>query len=341
MRIEINEQPDINYPTSISWGGDIKGSARNLTVDGVKCKVGDNVKLFNEWNEELFRGMVYSVSYNQEIGQESFTAYDEARRLNMNKLNKVFTNTFPSQIAKNVLGEIKVNAGTFPKDVAKMTYTAFNKTAYEIILEAYTRQSFQDKKKYSIVSDLGKIDVIEQGVLIPNIALEEKINIRSSKYSKSIENIVNQVLIFKTEKGKPQILGKKRDEESIKKYGIFQGLVEEDANKNNILNGKNSLEKEEETANLTVDGHNDLIAGYSVAVKEPNTGLNGVFYIEKDTHTWIAGDYYVELDLAFENVMDSLQIESAKKTKGKKRKLQKGADVPKNAGGVFDWQLTQ
>lgn len=39
-------------------------------------------------------------------------------------------------------------------------------------------------------------------------------------------------------------------------------------------------------------------------VKEPYTGLSGVFFIDGDSHTWKNGIYTNKLTLNFQNLMD-------------------------------------
>lgn len=338
MKIVLNGENVLNYPSSIIWGGDSKGSARYLQVNDVKAVVGDKVSLFNEFGNELFRGMVYRVDYDSQNLTFNFKAYDDAFRLNKNRLLKTFLKAKPSEIAKNVLAEIGVKAGVFPIDTEICTYTAFDKSVYEIILMAYKLQAAKTKLKYSIVCDLDKISVVEQGTLIEDLKLQSKVNIRSATYSNSIEEMINQVLIYKTEKEKTQIKGKRRDEETIQKYGIFQSVVEEDHYNRDVLVVNDLLKNEEEQGTLEVDGNNDLISGFSVIVFEPNTGLNGRFYIEEDEHIWTPGDYSTRLTLNFENVMQDVEIEKYEKKKPKKLQPKKGI-IKSDVGGSYNWQL--
>ena len=338
MKIIINGNGSLNYPSSMSWGGDSKGSARYLQVNDVKAKVGDKVSLLNEFGNEIFRGMVYRVDYDSENLTFNFRAYDDAFRLNKNRLLKTFLKAKPSEIAKSVLAEIGVKSGTFPIDTEICTYTAFDKTVYEIILMAYKLQAAKTKLKYSVVCDLDKISVVEQGTLIKDFKLQSKVNIRSATYSNSIEEIINQILIYKVENDNPQIKGKRRDEESIKKYGIFQSVVEEDYYNKDVLLINDLLKNEDEQGSLEVDGNNDLISGFSVIVYEPNTGLNGRFYIEEDEHTWTPGDYKTRLTLNFENVMEDVEIEKYEKNKPKKLQPKNGV-IKSDLGGAYDWEL--
>lgn len=63
---------------------------------------------------------------------------------------------------------------------------------------------------------------------------------------------------------------------------------------------------------VTLDGINgDLscIAGNGVEVYDKATGLNGVFWIDSDTHTWENGTHIMSLELNFKNIMDSKEYD--------------------------------
>jgi uncharacterized surface anchored protein len=52
------------------------------------------------------------------------------------------------------------------------------------------------------------------------------------------------------------------------------------------------------------------IAGGAVVLKEPHTGLHGLFYIDGDVHTWKLGQYYNKLTVNFKNIMDKQEAGS-------------------------------
>lgn len=58
-------------------------------------------------------------------------------------------------------------------------------------------------------------------------------------------------------------------------------------------------------------GGAECITGNAVMVKEPFTGLYGLFYIDADTHTWKRGLYTNKLTLAWENTMDESAAKAA------------------------------
>ena len=83
-----------------------------------------------------------------------------------------------------------------------------------------------------------------------------------------------------------------------------------------MLKGKQSY------ANVITNGNPDLVAGYSVAVKEHNTGLIGSFLIKNDNHVFQDGDYYVDMELIFDNVMDKVELEEREKKKKKREEVE-------------------
>ncbi len=54
-------------------------------------------------------------------------------------------------------------------------------------------------------------------------------------------------------------------------------------------------------------------AGVSITtvshVINKTTGLNGVFWIDSDTHTWENGTHIMSLELNFKNIMDSKEYD--------------------------------
>lgn len=63
---------------------------------------------------------------------------------------------------------------------------------------------------------------------------------------------------------------------------------------------------------ITVDclGNTANTAGGSVVVREPYTGLYGLFYIDSDVHEWKRGQYYNKLTLNYKRMMDEQEAGS-------------------------------
>lgn len=327
IEIKINGTVYKKKFTKVEWGGGIYGSSRKLNVDfptseNINVNVGDNVEFKLDGTETLFKGKVFTVEKNTDRKNVNFIAYDNSIYLNKNFFVKNYFNRVPSEIVKEICGELGLEVGRLPKDKVKCTFPAINKSAYQIILAAYTIQHNKDKAIYSVFCDNGKIEIADQGVLLEDLELDSYNDLRSTRYSESIEEMVNQIIVYKTEKEKQQIIDKVANEEDKKKYGLFQDVVEYTKDMNNIFNARDMLKGKQSYANVITNGNPDLVAGYSVAVKEHNTGLIGSFLIKNDNHVFQDGDYYVDMELIFDNVMDKVELEEREKKKKKREEVE-------------------
>lgn len=59
-----------------------------------------------------------------------------------------------------------------------------------------------------------------------------------------------------------------------------------------------------QTVTVTCPGNVALVTGNAVIVRETAAGVDGLFWIDGDTHTWSNGQYNVSLDLNFKNIMN-------------------------------------
>ena len=344
LKIIVNNEEHIKKFERIIWKGGINGTSRTLEVkyldDTTIAKLGDKVEFYVD-EDKLFTGKVFSVEVTGQSKIKTFNCFDNSIYLNKNYFVKNFNKKKPSQILKEICGELKLEVGTVPKDIVDCTYPAINRSGYQIILNAYTIQHRKDKKIYSIVSNDGKIEVIEQGALA-DVLLDSEQDIKSSKYGEDLEKMVNQIVIYKTEKEKQQIVDKVENKEDKEKYGLFQTVMQYDKDRDIINNAKEMLKSVEKTGNITCIGNVLIQSGYSIGIHEPHTNLVGSFLVKNDTHVWENDVYYCDVELAFENVMDKTEFEDkakskkskkSKNKKSKKSKKTKKEKEEKKAGG--------
>jgi len=335
LKIVVNNEEHIKKFERITWKGGINGTSRTLEVryldDSTIAKLGDKVEFYVD-EDKLFIRKVFSVEVTGQSQIKTFSCFDNSIYLNKNYFVKNFNKKKPSQILKEICGELKLEVGNLPKDIVDCTYPAVNRSGYQIILNAYTIQHRKDKKIYSIVSNDGKIEVVEQGALA-DVLLHSEQDIKSSKYGEDIEKMVNQIVIYKTEKEKSQIVDKVENKEDKEKYGLFQKVMQYDKDRDNISNAKEMLKSVEKTGNITCLGNVLIQSGYSIGIHEPHTNLVGSFLVKNDTHIWENDVYYCDVELAFENVMDKTEFEDKPKSKKSKNKKTKKEKAGKKAGG--------
>lgn len=330
IEITINGEKYIRVFTEVEWSGGIHGTSRRLVcktpmAEKVKAEVGDNIEFAFEGSDTLFTGRIFKIEKSASGENINITGYDNSIYLNKNKFVKNYFNRSPSEIVKELCAELQLPVGTLPPDKVKCTFPAISKSAYEIILIAYTIQHRKDGKIYSIVSRDGKIEVVEQGTAL-DVNLDGEKDLTDVKYIQSIENMVNQVVVYKTEKKKNQIIDKVENAEDKKKYGIFQNVIEYNKDMNNIFNARDMLKGLESEAPIDAIGDIDVVSGFNIGITENKTGLVGNFLVGEDSHRFTNGEHKMHLGLKFENVMDKIEWEKKGKQKSKKKKKGRSYD---------------
>lgn len=166
------------------------------------------------------------------------------------------------------------------------------------------------------------IDIVEQGTYT-DVLLTSADNISTSSYEESIENMINQIVIYKVENEKQQILNKVENAEDKKKFGLFQQVMQYEKDVDNIANAKDMLKSVEKSARLYCLGNILIQAGYNIGIEEPHTGLIGSFLVKSDMHIFEGETHFCNIELTFENIMDKVQFENKEKVK-KSNKKKKG-----------------
>ena len=175
-------------------------------------------------------------------------------------------------------------------------------TIYDIIMQAYTKASRQTGELYICRMNGSKLSVEIKGTEVQNFVLAEEYNITNSTYQETIENMVNVVKIY-DDTGKQ--IGEVKNEEWNQKYGIYQQIYKKEKGINEITAATNMLAGIEKKVALDgIDGDLKCIAGNAVEVQDKATGLDGIFWIDSDAHTWENGTHIMSLELNFKNLMD-------------------------------------
>lgn len=152
-----------------------------------------------------------------------------------------------------------------------------------------------------------KLTVKVKGTIVKNFVLADEYNITNTKYEETIDSMVNVVKIY--DENKKQV-GEVKNGNWIDKYGIYQQIYTKEKGINAETAAKNMLSGVEKKVTLDgINGDLSCIAGNGVEVYDKATGLNGVFWIDSDTHTWENGTHIMSLELNFKNIMDSKEYD--------------------------------
>lgn len=315
------EKLDItNLLIDITWSGDYKSCARKLEFSLVSSSYDINIPKvdiplmsvisFYEDDNELFKGFVYEREKSSDNSM-SFLCYDYCAKLNDIKVSKNIKNQTASTIYNNFLTEYGLNKGDIIQANTGVTKVFLGVTAYDMIMTAYTEEAKNTGKKYMLYSRGNKFYASEKGIVKLKLSFEEGKNILSSSFKESVSNMVNKVLIVDENGNK---VSEVKNEEWHKAYGLFQDVYKQQEGKDSNAEAKAMLKDIEQTCSLTGFGDTTCITGYGVQVKDTHTGLVGLFYIDSDTHTWEGGNYTIDLELNFKNIMNEVSVGEDEKT---------------------------
>lgn len=304
-----------NYDVSelvenIVWSGDTSQVARTLKVSAVrkedfKVKEGERIVL-KEKNKIVFSGIIFDIGRTASSFVEQYLAYDLMFYINNSDINARFKGT-PEDIAGKVCKLLGIRTGRIAKTGIQVSMPCFGKRAYEAIMAAYTVAARKNGKKYiPRVNEKNELEVIEKGELC-GVVLDGENNLIEATFKTSLQNMVNRVLI--TDKNN-NIVKKIDDSGLIGKYGVIQRVLKQEEKKDMTSEAKNMIKGAEYSATVTgLSSDFRAVSGKSIIIREKETGLNGKFYIESDSHTFSAGKAEMSLTLAFKNLMDEKEIE--------------------------------
>lgn len=315
------EKIDItNLLINVTWSGDYKSCARKLEFSLISSPMDKNIPKidipimsiisFYEDDNELFKGFVYEREKSSDNSM-SFLCYDYCAKLNDIKVSKNIKNQTASTIYNNFLTEYGLNKGDIVSASTNINKVFLGVTAYDMIMTAYTEEAKNTGKKYMLYSRGNKFYASEKGIVKLKLSFEEGKNILSSSFKESVSNMVNKVLIVDENGNK---VSEVKNEEWHKTYGLFQDVYKQQEGKDSNAEAKAMLKDIEQTCSLTGFGDTTCITGYGVQVKDTHTGLVGLFYIDSDTHTWEGGNYTIDLELNFKNIMNEVSVGEDEKT---------------------------
>ena len=307
------EKLDItNLLINVTWSGDYKSCARKLEFSLISSPMDKNIPkvdiplmsmiLFYEDDKELFRGFVYEREKSSDNSM-SFLCYDYCAKLNDIKVSYNIKNETASSIYNKALSEYGLSKGDIVGASTPVKKVFLGTTIYDMVMTAYTEEAKATGKKYMLYSKGDKFCASEKGNVKLKLSFEEGKNILSSNFKESVSNMVNKILIVDDNGDK---ISEVKNDEWLKTYGLFQDVYKKQEDKDANAEAKAMLNGVEQSCSLSGFGDTTCITGYGVQVKDSYTGLVGLFYIDSDTHTWEGGNYTIDLELNFKNIMNEV-----------------------------------
>ncbi len=304
---------------NITWSGDYQQCARTLSVGLISSykdknipviafDLGNAIKLC-DGKKVLFEGFIIERQKDTGSNIINITCYDRGFYLKRNQTTMKFKNSTPEAITKRVCTDFDIPVGNVVPTGIKIKRNFIGVSLYQIIQTAYTLASQKNGKKYIIYFTGAELNVIEKKVSKSTLLIESGKNLMSASMSESISDMINQVAIYNEN---DKLIRTLKNSEQIKLYGVLQSYIKQSKGEDVTKDAKRLMSDNGVNQRITVEnlGNISNITGGTVVVREPYTGVYGLFYIDSDAHTWQKGQYFNNLTLNFKNIMDEQEAGS-------------------------------
>lgn len=302
----------------VQWSGDVNSFPRTVDIslkntnDINKGKrlfgysPGNTVILFDD-DKEIFRGTIFKTSLN-EIGDESFTAYDELVYVTKNNNSVFIKNKTASEVITAQCKKFGIKVGS----IEKTSYTipklfCDNKSLSDIFIDVLEEERKHAGNKFLITSKKGAVYMTSRSKAMK---LTIKVaNVITASKETSIEEVRNQVMVTKgslnPKDGDTKFASVTvSDSTSKSKYGTMQHVetADDDDSTAKMKKKAEQLLKELKYAEVTNQiefiGDTSCVTGNIIDIEDDLSGLKGRFYITSDTHTWSNGVHKMSLQLS-------------------------------------------
>jgi len=295
-----------NMVSDLAWSGSYKDCARKLTFDVIPdalIEVGGMVRLYHE-ADILFSG--HLRRRGRSTGQQiiSCTAYDRGVFLKKNETYIAVRDQTPEEVAQQICNEFGIPVGNLAVTGVPVSRNFLGTNLYQIIQTMYTLASEQTEKKYQVRFRSNHLEVVEKAISDESIKLIPGVNLISCRAEDSIEDMVTSVAVYDDEFVKIATYDSPEGYRAL--YGLFQAAIKASTYEDPEAAAKDILAENgySQTITAVCIGNTKLVTGNAVVVREPITGLDGLFWILSDSHTVKNGVYQTTVTLDFRNLMD-------------------------------------
>lgn len=270
----------------------------------IPVSIGDSVQFFV--GETLqFDGYVFSLQRDSGGDVVDVGCVDRGLYLKQNQAAYRFSGQTPENIARQICRDFGIQVGTLAETGVSIRRNFPGVSLYQIIQTAYTLAAEKTGERYLLRFRGAALDVISRSRSSVTDVIMPESNLLTATASESAEQLVSQVAIYDAN---GVLVRVKRNEDAIALCGVMQQYIQAAKNKDVDGEAATILEDNDIRRSITVEAHGNprWISGGSVIVREPVTGLYGLYWIDSDVHTWKDGLYRVKLGLNLKKVMDKV-----------------------------------
>lgn len=290
-----------------TWSGSYKDCARQLSFSVLPealAELGGMARLYKD-ADILFSGHIVSRNRDSLGKTVDCSALDNGLYLKRNSTYMAVRKQTPEAVTAQLCGEFGVPCGELAATGVPLSRNFLGVSLYQIIQTMYTLAAEQTGKQYQIRFRSNHLTVVEKAVGPESIRLVPGSNLLSCRSAESIERMVNRVAVYDDDKFK-KVAQYDSPENYVALYGLMQKAIRASEKENPENAARDILEQNGISTTITAQclGNVKLITGNAVAVHEPVTGVDGLFWITADSHTVRRGVYQTKVTLDFRNLMD-------------------------------------
>ena len=283
---------------SWSWSGDKSTLVRQLIAEIVfdestglpVPQMGDAVMMTDDSGNPIFDGVILRRSAGSEETSMSFTCFDRGIYCRRNDGTYKFRDAAPESITRQVCADYEIPVVTLPSTGVKINRKFAGVALDKIFETVWTLATQQTERKYAITYTPKGLLVAVRDVSERSIVLKAESNLMNAKTVEDATNMVNSVAIYDADGSFQRRVG---TDDAQKLFGMMERHLTE--------NASSDVDIDKEAQALLDEG--GMAQTVTVDVRENKTGLQGVFWIDADVHTWKRGNYYCKLTLNCRNVV--------------------------------------
>lgn len=285
---------------------------------------------FYAYGKEIFRGYIVDFRRSLNSNEVEYTCFDGAFYLLQSQVTRTYRGTTPGKTTLDVCGEVNVPVGGA---IEGLPYDRIHDgdSVYDVIMTGYTLQAAKDGKEYILRMENGALSVILKGDFVCPDMLTANETLTQADYTESISGSVNRVKIYN--ESRQEIKTLELEDSNIS--GVLQAVVQDDDG-DAETEARSLLKGIQRTASVGGLGRLDCITGNACVIQEPFTTLQGLYYIDGDTHTFSNKTHTMTLDLEFENIMDEVL---AGKEKEEQSTTMSGGRIPEDGPASEIWNI--
>lgn len=290
-----------------TWSGDKASITRQLVAEiayvedsGLPVpEIGDLITM--EDTERLFQGVVLRRTLGSEDHTLSVTAFDYGIYLQKNDCTAKFAGATPEEITRSLCAEKGIPVASLPTTGIQLRRKFAAVKLGQAITTVWSLAAEKNGKRYAIRYTPSGLLVKERTVSGESLVLKAAGNLMDAITTEDASNVVNSVAIYDKNGNFLQRLG---DTASQGLIGVMEAHITQRDGSDAVNEANHKLEDGKQTRTVTANvlGDLSLITGETVVVREDRTGLEGVFWIDADTHSWKNNSYYTKLTLNCRNV---------------------------------------